>query len=368
MKMIETELDGEDKGTSSVSISSVRSAAGSHVERITTQSAESQAEAEVSVFRRSTTFDEVWSETETDEDRVKRITKNRGCLKSWPALCSNDLVHGSWHYVWGSLLSCIIPIFPLISLYLGSEMWWPVSEVGMARDIHAVAYGLMALLGLFYTLGSYAFLRAVEFPTPPPLFPDFYHFQSDELLGMWLMFFGTATTVPICSMYAYYGGGSLYWLATGICAFFTILFGVATLACYPGLVIDEEFKNRHDPKQYLQPWITPWMPSNFCGFNVKKHMSNDWLIVSWAMTWGCGLCVFMSIILLIYSIAYEAKPREIYDYATTLVDMTFFFLGSLYFALGSYAQNAEEIRESERKSKGISMGPSSVSSNPVHEV
>ena len=108
MKMIETELDGEDKGTSSVSISSVR--VRNNTWRITTQSAESQAEAEVSVFRRSTTFDEVWSETETDEDRVKRITKNRGCLKSWPAHHSNDLVHGSWHYVWGSLLSCIIPI------------------------------------------------------------------------------------------------------------------------------------------------------------------------------------------------------------------------------------------------------------------
>lgn len=364
-------MQKEDKqqpqqGSSAVSIASVRSG-GSHAERGTSQSSEDQAEAEKSVFRRSTTYDDVWSAAETDEDRIRRITKNRGCLKGVPVLCSNDLVHGSWYYVWGSLLSAIIPIFPLISLYLGSEMWWPVSEVGMARDIHAVAYALMALLGIFYTLGSYAFLRAVEFPTPPPLFPDFYHFQSDELLGMWLMFFGTGTTVPICAMYAYYGGGSLYWFATACCAFFTLLFGVATLACYPGLVIDEEFKNRHDPKQYLQPWITPCMPENFCGFNVKKHMNNDWLIVSWAMTWGCAGCVFMSLVMMVYSISYEKKPRDIYDYATSLVDMILFFLGSLYFALGSYAQNAEEIRESERKSKGITLGPSSVSS-PVHEV
>ena len=57
----------------------------------------------------------------------------------------------------------IIPVFPLISLYLGREEWWPASEVGMARNIHAIDYSLMALLGMLYTLGSYAFLRAVEY-------------------------------------------------------------------------------------------------------------------------------------------------------------------------------------------------------------
>lgn len=332
------------------------------------QSAESIAEAEVSVFRRSTTHDDAWASSESEDERRARIVKNRGTLKWLPCLCSNDLVHGSWYYVWGSLISVIIPIFPLISLYLGSKQWWPAEDVGMSEDIHAVAYALMALLGFFYTLGSYAFLRAVEYPVPTPLFPSFYHFQSDELLGMWLMFFGTALTIPVCAMYAYHGGGSLYWLATGVCSFFTLLFGVATLACYPGLVIDEEFKNRHDPKQYLQPWVTPYMPEDLCGFNIKRHMSNDWLIVSWAMTWGCAGIVLMSFVMLIYSATFDDKPRDLYDYSTSLIDMFFFFLGSLYFALGSYAVNAEEIRESERKSKGATLSASDVVSNPVHEV
>ena len=336
--------------------------------RNATQSAESIAEAEMSIFRRSTTHD-IWGNSESQEERRARIIKNRGTLKWLPVLCSNDLVHGSWYYVWGSFLSVLIPLFPLISLYLGSEEWWPASEVGMSQNLHALAYGLMALLGLFYTVGSYAFLRAVDYPVPTPLFSYFYHFQTDELLGMWLMFFGTATTVPICAMYAYYGGGALYWLATGVCSFFTVLFAVATLACYPGLVIDEEFKNRHDPKQYLQPWITPCMPENFCGFNIKRHMSNDWLIVSWGMTWGCAACVLMSVFMLLYSCLFDPKPRDIYDYSTSLVDMFLFFLGSLYFALGSYAQIAGEIRKSERLSKGQStLSVSSSATNPVHEV
>jgi hypothetical protein len=78
------------------------------------------------------------------------------------------------------------------------------------------------------------------------------------------------------------------------------------------------------------------MPENFCGFNVKRHMCNDWLIVSWGMTYGCLGCCVMSIGMLLYACTYTHEPREVYDYATSLVDMFLFFLGSLYFALGSY--------------------------------
>lgn len=238
----------------------------------------------------------------------------------------------------------------------------------MSRDIHMSAYLLMIWLGLMYTLGSYAFLRSVEYPVPPPLFKNFYHFQTDELLGMWLFFWGTVSTVPICAMYAYYTPVSsekgLYLMTTGMCAFFSILFFVATLACYPGLIIAEEFENRHNPKQYLAPWITPCLPEKFCGFRLKFHLSNDWLIVSWGLTWGCVVSIVLSFGLLVYNIG-VGEARAIYDYSTSLLDLIFFFFGSLYFAIGSYALNSNDDMKKSSDPTGIA-GPSRVSNNPMN--
>ncbi len=59
---------------------------------------------------------------ETDDEITQRILSNRRAFKWLPVYCENDLVHGSWWYVWGSVLTIFIPVFPLVSLYAG---WWP---------------------------------------------------------------------------------------------------------------------------------------------------------------------------------------------------------------------------------------------------
>lgn len=41
----------------------------------------------------------------------------------------------------------------------------------------------MTISGVFYTIGSLAFVRAVNEPPLKPLFPSLIHFQTDELLG-----------------------------------------------------------------------------------------------------------------------------------------------------------------------------------------
>ena len=138
-----------------------------------------------SAFRRATShLDQIL--IESAEERNRRIVMNRGCLKWLPVLCSTDLVHGSWWYVIGSLLSMLIPVFPLISLW---QNWWPEAQVGLPRDCHIAAYGLMIWLGFWYTVGSYAFLRAVEYPVPPPLLKNScfgVHLGTDELFGMYV--------------------------------------------------------------------------------------------------------------------------------------------------------------------------------------
>ena len=50
--------------------------------------------------------------------------------------------------------------------------------------------------------GSMAFMRAVhEDPPIKPLFPSFYHFQNDELLGSWLILLANVPVVPYSLIY-----------------------------------------------------------------------------------------------------------------------------------------------------------------------
>jgi hypothetical protein len=93
---------------------------------------------------------------------------------------------------------------------------------------------LMTISGIFFTLGSLAFVRAVhEDPPMKPLF-RFYHFQSDELLGSWLFFFGTLPIIPYSLIYLAASHDNLEYLGA---LFVSILLVIGTLlfvrACYP---------------------------------------------------------------------------------------------------------------------------------------
>lgn len=47
-----------------------------------------------------------------------------------------------------------------------------------------------------------AFVRSVhEEPPMQPLFPDWYHVQSDELLGSWLFLLATVPVIPYALIY-----------------------------------------------------------------------------------------------------------------------------------------------------------------------
>jgi hypothetical protein len=75
---------------------------------------------------------------------------------------------------------------------------------------------------------------------------------------------------------------------------------------------------------------------NFCCCCIKRHVSTDWLIASWMITIGCFLSIWMSIALLVYECHHHNK-RGIFDYATCLVDMILFFIGSCYITAGMFA-------------------------------
>ena len=60
------------------------------------------------------------------ENTKEAIIKKRVVFVWLPVAYSNDIEHGSIWYFWGSVLTILIPIFPLISLY---EDLWPNDEM-----------------------------------------------------------------------------------------------------------------------------------------------------------------------------------------------------------------------------------------------
>jgi hypothetical protein len=93
---------------------------------------------------------------------------------------------------------------------------------------------LMTISGVFCTLGSLAFMRAVhEDPPMKPLF-KWYHFQSDELLGSWLFLLATLPIIPYSLIYISASDGDLVYLgALAVSILLVIGSYLFVRACYP---------------------------------------------------------------------------------------------------------------------------------------
>ena len=202
---------------------------------------------------------------------------------------------------------------------------------------------MLIFLGILYTIGSYAFLRAVETPKVPPLFPNFYHFGSDELLGMWMFFLGTLPCIPCVAIYVYfYPAYTSYKGALFITILFCCIFFVAVYQCYPrreGESVDFHFVYAFCPcllmeclhrEQYLAPALLYCLPTCFA-----KHVSTDFVILSWVMFLGCIAGDVICVGLLWYGIKLM-DGNEIYNWSTALLDMLLFTVGSMYFLAGAY--------------------------------
>lgn len=92
---------------------------------------------------------------------------------------------------------------------------------------------LLIISGFFFTLGSYAFVRAFEDPPVRPLF-TWKHVETDELLGAWLFFLGTAPAVPYAAIFYISNPHEIIYLGAliiaGVFVVGTLLF---VFACYP---------------------------------------------------------------------------------------------------------------------------------------
>lgn len=235
--------------------------------------------------------------------RKIRIVSRRGAFRWLPVHFSNDLVHGSWWFVLGSLIATIIPVIPLIDLF---HPFWPTPESSLPLFQDAGTFILLIISGLFYTLGSWAFVRATEEPALRPLFENWDHFCTDELLAAWLFLFGTLPFPAFIGIYVYYNADMLvYWG----CFLGSLLFVIATyffvLACYPS----------DEPREQITPYITQFICSKDCW--MQRHLSNDWLAATWIFFYATLLLFFGSLFMLYESVISGENALEIFDWASS---------------------------------------------------
>jgi hypothetical protein len=235
--------------------------------------------------------------------RRARILARRGAFQWLPVACSNDLVHGSWWFVVGSIVATLIPIVPVVELFYP---FWPGKESTLPILQDAATFGLLIFSGVFFTLGSLVFVRAFEDPPLKPLFSN-EHFATDELLAAWLFLTATIPFVPFMGVYVYYNVDVLvYWG----CLVASIVFVIATyffvLSCYP---------MESDREQSI-PQIAALLFGPKCW--IQKHVCNDWLASLWLFYYGTVILCLGSGAMLYFAVQ-EGNQMEIFDWATSYV-------------------------------------------------
>ena len=174
-------------------------------------------------------------------DRKQMILSRRGAFKFLPVYFSNDLVHGSWWFVVGSLFITVISIFVLLSTYYQTPLGTDDSILSILE--FRVAWILLIISGVFFTIGSLAFVRCMNDPPIKPVF-TWYHIASDELLGSWFFFFGVFPAIPYSIIFLHITRELLYLGMLLVSLFCLAGTGAFVHACYPSQNLSREVSLR----------------------------------------------------------------------------------------------------------------------------
>jgi len=257
----------------------------------------------------------------TKEGRVQRILHARGAFIYLPVLCSNDLVHGSWWMVWGSLLSALMPIVPLIDIYC--PLFKVQEGTVLVEFSKALTWVLCIISGVCFTVGSAIYVRAFEDPPLRPLLENIYHFQTDELLASWLFLFAMIPALPYSLLYLVPFPHNLNYIGFFITS---ILFIAASFffvyTCYPSK------ESNHVHSELLLPIFKFVFGSKSF---ILKHVQSDWLAATWFMFWATFLCTLGSYFLIFYA----KNDRQLFVYITGFTDSFLFLIGSAYYVCGT---------------------------------
>lgn len=232
--------------------------------------------------------------------------------------------------VWGSLVSALIPIPPLIDCYI--TIFSVPAGTGLESFSEAQTWIFLILSGLFFTVGSWVFLRAFEEPPPPPLFPNFYHFQTDELFASWLFLFAMLPSIPFSLIFvANFPHELIHWGALIASILFCGASAFFTWSCYPfNHVLGEEKKT---DTQIVLKWTSRVFGEKSF---LLPHCQTDWLASTWFMLIATLFWFFGSWLMLFTT----QNDRQLFVYSTSFVDSLLFLIGCCYYTAGSYPPHA----------------------------
>lgn len=298
----------------------------------------------ISMMRLTTQFTQF---VENGVNKKSSISARRVVFKWLPVLCSSDVVHGSWWFVWGSFLSMLIPLCVIINPYVHIYPTHLDTYNTLPALGDLATWVLLLISGFFVTLGSLAFLRAFSDPPLPPLF-SWKHVATDELLAAWLLLIGTLPGVPYAAIWLiYYPSNVLnlaFLVASCLFSFTSYLF---VLSCYP---------NEKAHKQVVKPITRKIFGRDHW---IIKHLQNDWLAGMW---FNLIITIVLTIgnLGLLFKCLLKHNPEEIFIYGLGLVDFLLFLIGSFYFVAGSYPEDSERcyrVKDDDRNGLDVNMIP-----------
>jgi hypothetical protein len=225
--------------------------------------------------------------------------------------------------VWGSAVSIVVPIPLLVDCFYRFFIVPPDTDLKAFDE--AATWILLIISSLFFTIGSWVFIRAFEEPPPKPFFSTFKHLSTDELLGAWLYLLAMVPSIPYSIVFLIYNYHRLtYWA----CFFASILFvlGCAffVYSCYPS--------NHHlleHETHIILPRVKMLVGERHW---ILTHVQTDWLAACWFFLFA-NACLTLGSYLFIFS---EQNDRQMYVWTATCLDSFLFLIGSIYFVAGSY--------------------------------
>lgn len=286
-----------------------------------------------SVFRKL--LAKTWDKYDTITNK-EQILARRGSMKWLPVLFQNDLVHGSWWFVIGSLSVILFSSIVLandFTIILGED------DSLLSKFHYRATWELLILSGVFFTLGSLAFVRCLhENPPMDPLFKGCFHLSTDELLGSWLFFLGSLPFIPYSLVYVADEPNKILYFGAFVVSVFIVL---GTL-----LFVRASYPSEKPNSRYILPIALCTLQCCCSETFLKKHLANDWLAGCWVFFWGTLVATIACIVLSANAIA-NKDSLLIFIYVTAAIENFFFLIGAAYWVSGSYPENMEEEEEGD---------------------
>ena len=275
--------------------------------------------------------------------RRQRIIAKRKAFTWLPVLFNNDLVHGSWWFVFGSAYITLASIIPLIDIYVPV---FGTQEEELAMFTYVATWFLMVASGFFFILGSLAFLRACEDPHMAPLLHNVPHLHTDELLGAWLFLIAMLPSVPYSVFFLIAYHYELLYLGMLVVAILLCIGSyMFVLACYPHEETAEIHKEGGDELAARSLPYVLWCLGDRDW--VRVHLGNDWLLSVWVIYWVTLLACILSFLKFVQD-WYIGYAPGLFIWGTGFADAVWFLIGSMYFVAGSYPEEDMETSNSYR--------------------